>query len=109
MIPVSNKTRGITRVRYKHASFQRQEKYDYNSYNSRAATCAVRRMFVCRACVSDDDVKTRLIAESSRREMTETKSAAILHQCPRRHHHPDHLHRPYRLRPHCLCRIVALL
>jgi hypothetical protein len=32
MIPVSNKTRSITRVRYKHANFQRQEKSDYNSY-----------------------------------------------------------------------------
>jgi len=28
MIPVSNKTRSITRVRYKHPNFQRQEKYD---------------------------------------------------------------------------------
>ena len=30
MIPVSNKTRSITRVRYKHATSQRQEKCDYN-------------------------------------------------------------------------------
>jgi hypothetical protein len=37
MIPVSSKTRSITRVRYKHANFQRQEKCDYNSYINRTA------------------------------------------------------------------------
>ena len=30
MIPVSNKTRSITRVRYRHASFRRQEKWRRN-------------------------------------------------------------------------------
>jgi hypothetical protein len=30
MIPVSNKSRSVTRVRYKHASGKRQEKYHYN-------------------------------------------------------------------------------
>lgn len=49
MIPVSNKTRSITRVRYKHATFQRQEKCDYNSYISRTAV----RSLICKASVSD--------------------------------------------------------
>jgi hypothetical protein len=39
MIPVSNKTRSITRVRYKHAPFRRQEKWERDF--SAAAACAV--------------------------------------------------------------------
>jgi hypothetical protein len=39
MIPVSNKTRSITRVRYKHAPFWRQEKCERDF--SAAVACAV--------------------------------------------------------------------
>src|SRR5438094_6227437 len=110
MIPVSNKTRSITRVRYKHMNFSRQEKYYYNSCGSMLAAlaaCAALSMFVCRAFVPDADVKMRLNAESFRGETIQTKPAAILiHQSLRRHHRPDHPHRPYRYRP-CYLRWIA--
>ena len=109
MIPVSNKTRSITRVRYKHASFQGQEKCDYNSYASRIVLRANLNRFICRASVSDAaGLKMRLTAESSHGETIETKLAAILRQPPhRRRHHPDHLHPPHRRRPRPLCLIAA--
>jgi hypothetical protein len=39
MIPVSNKTRSVTRVRYTHATFWRQEKWERDF--SAAVACAV--------------------------------------------------------------------
>jgi hypothetical protein len=106
MIPVSNKTRSVTRVRYTHASFWRQEKCDNNSYASRTALRAELSRFVCSASVSDADLKTRRIVELSREETIETKPAAMLvHQPPRRRHHPHRPHRPHRFRPRYLCRI----
>src|SRR5213075_2867741 len=47
MIPVSNKTRSITRVRYKCANSWRQEKYHYNSCGSTAASCAPHKCLGC--------------------------------------------------------------
>ena len=107
MIPVSNKTRSITRVRYKHASFQGQENTINNSYIGHAAVSASFNTVVCRASLSDVDVKTKWIVEPSRGETIETKPAVILHQYPRRHHRPHHLHRLYRRRLRYLCPIAA--
>jgi hypothetical protein len=42
MIPVSNKTRSITRVRYKHAGFIRQENTINNSYGTACGSHHVR-------------------------------------------------------------------
>ena len=106
MIPVSNKTRSVTRVRYKH-QFSSGKKIPPQFLQQPRAACAVLNMFVCRVSLSDADVKTRLNVESSRGETIETKPAALLHRSLRRHHRPDHLHRPNRCRPRYLYQIAA--
>src|SRR4029077_17331994 len=79
----------------------------YNTKNQKSPPSAGHAMLTCSEFRLP--VKTRLVEESFRWVTIETKPAAILHQCLRRHHHPHHLHRPYRLRRRSLCRIAALL
>ena len=104
MIPVSNKTRSITRVGYKHANYWRQENTNNSCRNCAAATAGltIRSLGV----FVHTDVKTRLIAESSREVTIETRRAELLHRRPRRHRHPDHLSRPYR-RHRFLCQVAG--
>src|SRR5215470_18277832 len=104
MIPVSNKTRSITRVCYTHPNFWRQENTITIILKNHAPAGATLSTFGVRV---RPDVKTRWIAESYREEPIETKPAAIRRWSPRRRHHPRHLHRPYRPRPRYLCLIAA--
>src|SRR5262245_12958741 len=104
MIPVSNNTRSITRVRYRHASFQKQE--NTITILTASVACAV----LSAAIRFPPPLKTRLVAERYRGETTETKPAAILRRpLRRRHHRPHHLHLPNLRRPHYRCWIEARL